>query len=290
MTKEQLKQLHQSIPPPPELAGLVAETIAAAPFRQRRRSGWKKTIAAFAACLCLFALSVNLSPAFAASLYELPLVGDVAMLFTFRETRQTDEAKNVVIRAPALRGVGDTALEQQINDRIAERIDLLQQQGDQMAQDYLEAYNATKGENDHAFWKVEINIGYQMKYSSPEIISFELYFASSAASSFEQQYFYNIDLHTGRDLTLEDLLGPDYLSLCNQAVEEGMARRLAQDPNAFYYSLEDDILEDDEFAFRSIRPDQPFYINHAGNPVIVFEKYEIAPGYMGAPEFEVRAQ
>ena len=38
MTKEQLKQLHQSIPPPPELAGLVAETIAAAPFRQRRRS------------------------------------------------------------------------------------------------------------------------------------------------------------------------------------------------------------------------------------------------------------
>ena len=90
MTKEQLKQLHQSIPPPPELAGLVAETIAAAPFRQRRRSGWKKTIAAFAACLCLFALSVNLSPAFAASLYELPLVGDVAMLFTFRETRQTE--------------------------------------------------------------------------------------------------------------------------------------------------------------------------------------------------------
>ena len=40
----------------------------------------------------------------------------------------------------------------------------------------------------------------------------------------------------------------------------------------------------------AIRPDQPFYINHAGNPVIVFEKYEIAPGYMGAPEFEVRAQ
>ncbi len=182
MTKEQLKQLHQSIPVPPELAGLVSETVAAIPFR-RRRSGWKKTLTAFAACLCLFAVSVNLSPAFAASLYELPLVGDVAMLFTFREIRQTDEAKNVVIQAPALRGAGDTALEQQINNRIAERIELLQKQGDQMAQDYLEAYNATKGKNDPEFWKMEINIGYQMKYSSPETISFELYFASSAASS-----------------------------------------------------------------------------------------------------------
>ena len=289
MTKEQLKQLHQSIPVPPELAGLVSETVAAIPFR-RRRSGWKKTLTAFAACLCLFAVSVNLSPAFAASLYELPLVGDVAMLFTFREIRQTDEAKNVVIQAPALRGAGDTALEQQINNRIAERIELLQKQGDQMAQDYLEAYNATKGKNDPEFWKMEINIGYQMKYASPETISFELYFASSAASSFTQQYFYNIDLNTGRDLTLEDLLAPDYLAFCNRAVEEGMALRLAQDPNAFYYNLEDDIHEDDEFAFRSIRPDQPFYINHAGNPVIVFEKYEIAPGYMGAPEFEVRAR
>lgn len=289
MTKDQLKQLHQSIPVPPELSGRVAETMAAVPFRRRHRS-WKKMMAAFAACLCLFVVSVNLSPAFAASLYDLPVVGDMAMLFTFRETRQVDEAKDIVIRAPALRGVGDTALEQQINSRIAERIEMLQQQGDQMAQDYLEAYNATKGEDDPEFWKVEINIGYQMKYSSSEAISFELYSTSSAASVFTQHFFYNIDLNTGKDLTLEDLLGPDYMALCNQAVKEGMAFRLSQDPNAFYYSLTDDIPEDDEYAFRSIRPDQPFYINHAGNPVIVFEKYEIAPGYMGSPEFEVRGR
>ena len=32
--------------------------------------------------------------------------------------------------------------------------------------------------------------------------------------------------------------------------------------------------------------DQRFYINEAGNPVLIFEKYEIAPGYMGQPEFE----
>ena len=40
-------------------------------------------------------------------------------------------------------------------------------------------------------------------------------------------------------------------------------------------------------GFTSIADDQRFYINEAGNPVLIFEKYEIAPGYMGQPEFEV---
>lgn len=156
-----------------------------------------------------------------------------------------------------------------------------------MAQDYLEAYNATKQESDHEFWKVEIDIDYEVKLSTPDRISFVLTSTSSAASVFTQQYFYNIDLRTGRDLTLADLLGADYKERCNRAVKEGMARRLAGDPDAFYYTVEDDEPSDDEYAFESIREGQPFYINAAGHPVIVFEKYEIAPGYMGIQEFEV---
>ena len=40
-------------------------------------------------------------------------------------------------------------------------------------------------------------------------------------------------------------------------------------------------------GFQSIADDQPFYINEAGNPVVVFAKYEIAPGSMGQQEFEI---
>ena len=35
---------------------------------------------------------------------------------------------------------------------------------------------------------------------------------------------------------------------------------------------------------------QNFYINSNGKVVIVFEKYEIAPGYMGIQEFEIDEQ
>ena len=40
-------------------------------------------------------------------------------------------------------------------------------------------------------------------------------------------------------------------------------------------------------AFKTITDETPFYINESGNPVIVFAKYEIAPGYMGYQEFEI---
>ena len=42
-----------------------------------------------------------------------------------------------------------------------------------------------------------------------------------------------------------------------------------------------------ESGFQSIADDQAFYLNQAGNPVVLFDKYEIAPGYMGAQEFEI---
>ena len=40
-------------------------------------------------------------------------------------------------------------------------------------------------------------------------------------------------------------------------------------------------------GFTGVSEDQRFYMNSDGNPVLVFEKYEIAPGSSGELEFEV---
>ena len=39
--------------------------------------------------------------------------------------------------------------------------------------------------------------------------------------------------------------------------------------------------------FSVIRDDTPFYLNESGQPVIVFEPYEIAPGSEGRQEFVI---
>ena len=57
------------------------------------------------------------------------------------------------------------------------------------------------------------------------------------------------------------------------------AAREAADPEADFFH--------DQFGFTSISEDQLFYLNENGEPVVVFEKYAIAPGYMGMPEFTV---
>ena len=64
MTPHELKKLHESIPVPPELEERVQKAL-----RPRRRPirFAARTLTACAACAALFALSVNLSPAWAAS-------------------------------------------------------------------------------------------------------------------------------------------------------------------------------------------------------------------------------
>ena len=42
-----------------------------------------------------------------------------------------------------------------------------------------------------------------------------------------------------------------------------------------------------EFNFQSITEQTNFYFNESGELVIAFDEYEVAPGYMGAPEFVI---
>ena len=92
------------------------------------------------------------------------------------------------------------------------------------------------------------------------------------ASYYEEQFYYNIDLETGKELTLLDLLGPDFKAIVNQSVKDQMKQRMQADPDAYYF--------EDDLAFTTISDDQGFYVNEAGHVVVVFPKYEVAPGYI----------
>ena len=107
-------------------------------------------------------------------------------------------------------------------------------------------------------------------------LSFVLTETETRANAYTELYTYNIDLQAGRELTLRDMLGPDYKELANEAVRAGIAAQEAESPDNIYFHGEEGVE-----GFTSIADDQRFYINEAGNPVLIFEKYEIAPGYMG---------
>ena len=85
-------------------------------------------------------------------------------------------------------------------------------------------------------------------------------------------------------IELSDLFRPDssYVERLSGLVKQQMRSRKAKDPSQSYF-----IDQDNGLDFTSIRPDQSFYINADGALVLVFDKYEAAPGYMGVVEFTI---
>lgn len=70
-----------------------------------------------------------------------------------------------------------------------------------------------------------------------------------------------------------------YVELVNAQINQQIKERQGIEGEVFFTQ--------EEGGFETISEEQNFYINSAGNVVIVFEKYEIAPGFMGNVEFEI---
>ena len=77
---------------------------------------------------------------------------------------------------------------------------------------------------------VILDIRYEIKSSSEKALSFVIYKTETAASAYTQQIFYNLDLASGKDLTLSDVLGSDYKQIADKAVKDTIDQRMAEDP------------------------------------------------------------
>lgn len=282
---EHAKLLYQSIQPPEELAGAVASALEnGAGQSQKTRQPWYYSVTYAAAGLIVaFVLLLNTSSAFAQSMEKLPVIGEIAQVLTFREYHKEDDFKYIDVRMPALKNTGNDELEARINKQIQRRVDAAVAEAEQRAEEYYQAYIETGGTPEQ-YIPVNITIQYEIKHSDDRIVSFVLYKSETLANAYAEIDCYNVDLVTGQDLTLKDLLGEDYIDLANAQIKAQIQQRIQQDPDASYFSDEDGL------QFSSIAPDQRFYINEAGNVVIVFEKYEIAPGSMGIQEFEIQKE
>ena len=276
------KAVYESIVIPDELEGAVQEAVRRAGRRDAavplRHVGWRYAVCAVASICLVFIVSLNALPVFAQEMYDIPVLGGMARIFTLGRFEEADESSYIRVEIPALSETGNDELEKRINYEVALKVDRVVTAAKERAKGYYDAYIATGGDKEE-FLPMEIVVEYAVHCNNGEWVSFVVTEYETHASFYSESYYYNIDLDTGKELSLANLLGEDYIDKVNQAVREGIARREAADPDASFFH--------DELGFTTIAPDQAFYINEAGNPVVVFEKYAIAPGYMGELEFEV---
>lgn len=103
------------------------------------------------------------------------------------------------------------------------------------------------------------------------------------ASGAQSVRYYNLDKATGKYVQLSDLFAPtaDYITVISDDIKAQMKARMAEDETQIYF-VDTDMPDND---FQQIAAEQSFYYNQEGQLVIAFNEYEVAPGYMGCPQF-----
>ena len=77
--------------------------------------------------------------------------------------------------------------------------------------------------------------------------------------------------------------GSNYKTRISDNIKKQMREQMKKNDNLTYF-LDDG---EKEWDFEQIADDANFYINDKGELTFVFDKYKVAPGYMGIVEFSV---
>lgn len=272
------KEAYDQTPIPQELNDRVQAGIRQGSEAYRsahRRVSLRRTLTTAAACFVVVVGTLNLSPTVAAAAADVPVLGGLFQILTARSYEDTNSDRTVEVEQPGLEG---GALAQQVSQEIQERVDAKIAEGEKIIADYKEAFLATGGtEEEWAEKDNTVSVTYDIKSQTDTTVSFVVDSYVSIASAYQEQVYYNLDLAANREITLADLLGENWVEICNESIRTQMAE--SEDPSVFF--------SEDMGGFSTVDETTSFYINEAGNPVVVFPKYTVAIGAMGNVEFEI---
>ena len=125
---------------------------------------------------------------------------------------------------------------------------------------------------------MDVSVDYEVKSQTDTRVSFVVTMAEGWVASFEERYCYNLDLAEDRPVTLRDLLGEDWVSVSNAAIQRQIEESRGEDGSTYFFTPE-------QGGFATVDEETAFYIREDGVPVAVFPRYSIAAGAAGFPEF-----
>ena len=277
------KEGYEATPIPEELSGRVWAGICQGRVNRRRarRRRVLRTAGSLAACFVLLIGGLNLFPGFASAAAEIPVLGGLFQVLTVRDYDAVQDQINYHVSVPEIQTEGDDALAQKVNAEIQERVDAHLEETKQLWEEYREAYLATGGTQEE--WdqrQMDVIVDYEIKSQTDTTVSFVVNLFQGSFNAYNKLYFYNLNLAEDRDITLADLLGEDWVEICNRAIQKQIDASV--DENGFTY-----FFPPDKGGFTTVDEDTDFYIDVDGVPVVVFPQYEIAAGAAGAVEFRI---
>ncbi|MEG1594006.1 MAG: DUF3298 domain-containing protein [Oscillibacter sp.] len=276
---EPAKKEYESSPIPAELDDTVRAGIRQGKMVHRARRAFRRSVTTVAACFALLLVSLNVSPTFARAAADVPVVGALCRVLTVRSFASSEDQANYHVNVPGVQG--DSPLARQVNAEIAERVDAHLAEAKQTWEEYHKAFLSTGGtEEEWSQREMEVIVNYDLKSQTDTTVSFVVNQFVGTFNAYNEQYFYNLNLAEDRDITLQDLLGEDWVTICNAAIQAQIDASADADGFTYFFPAA-------EGGFSTVDEMTSFYINADGTPVVVFPRYSIAAGAAGATEFPI---
>ena len=267
---EMWKEEYDQIPVPQEARDRIEAGIMRARLEKKRSDrmkNMKRTGVTAAALVLTFGIAVNASPVVAQAMDGIPVIGSIARVVTIRNYNEsTDNGMMADISVP------------QIDGNVAANVEL-----DAYAKELIARYEkevvAQLGQEEGHY---ALESSYEVVSDNDKYVSIRINTVETMASGAEFVKIFTVDKATGETVSLKDYLNsPEKLEAVSQNIKDQMAAQMAEDEGKVYFT------EGEPGGFTGLTGDENFYLNEAGELVIVFGEYEVAPGYMGTVSFTI---
>ena len=265
----------EKIPVPEQTSQKIEDILSQLPQRKVVRFSPLRRIAAVAASLVFVFLFLlpNVSVTYAETLEQVPLLGELVRVVTIRNYVYSDDYHDMSIDVPNIEDATMGSAAEEVN----KDVDALTQQ--LMDQFYADAESI--GEDGHT----AVYADYEIVTNTDQWFTLKLSVHLASGSGTNYYVFYNVDRSSDQIVTLGQLFTDDsYAEVLRQDILAQMKQRMEEDPSLVYWTEDSNMGQD----FIDLQPEHNYYFDDAGNLVIPFDEYEVAPGYMGCPEFTIQ--
>lgn len=272
---------YQKIPVPKEMKEKLENTM------ERAKKAHKFRLpAAIAAAAALIVLLPNTGVKMAYAMGNIPVVGELFQAVTFRNYQYESERFEANVEVPQI-VLEDTGLTKEGTEedfqKLEKTIEKVNFDIEEVTNRLIEEFKAS-AELGESYGSLEIH--HEIVTDNERYFTLKLSIYQAAGSGTESYKLYTIDKQIGQQVQIGDLFKEDsnYNELISENIREQMRAAMAADEMNMYWV---DYTDVPEWNWQGLKEDQNFYLDEEGNLVVVFDEYEVAPGYMGAQEFTV---
>lgn len=272
--KKELRRQYEEIPVPEEARRRMEEGIQMAKQEKRQKNRgliWlRRAGETAAAAMAVITVLVNASPAAAQIMEQIPVIGTIAQVVTFRTYEDHSGKGEANVEIPKIEEEGQTL---EANREIEDYADSL-------IREYEDKIRAGEDQENYA-----LDSTYEVVFENDRYVCIRIDTTVVMASGTQFVKVFTVDKETGETVSLLQMLGGDetMLAAVSSNIMEQMREQMAADENVIYY-LDSDM---PEWDFKGLDGDESYYFDQDGELVVTFDEYEVAPGYMGAVEFVI---